>query len=64
MFTIYIVKCGDAVINSFTTQQFLTEEAALSEARAARDAYNTSDYGKLHPSRIVRGQRLDRARPL
>lgn len=51
-------------IDSFNTQQFGSQEAALVEARKSRDAYNASEFGKENPAKIVRSWRRNTSKPL
>lgn len=64
--TVFTVRLGDLPMDSFTTQQFLTEEAALAQARASRDRFNASEYGQANgePYRITRRYKRSTARPL
>jgi hypothetical protein len=70
MIAVYTVRLrtvdGSVAIDSFNSRQFLTEEAALDEARKTRDALNSSEYGVRAgaPYRITRGYQRDKARQL
>lgn len=63
---VYTVRIGAVAINSFTSQQFSTDEAALDEARKCRDALNSSEYGVSAgaPYRITRRYQRNKARQL
>ena len=58
--TVFKIMSGNSVVDSTSTDQWLTEEVALQQARKKRDAYNASEFvvsGKGEPARIVRAQR-------
>jgi uncharacterized protein YjhX (UPF0386 family) len=62
----FSIRIGNVAVETFTTQQFLTEDVALAKARAARDKLNASEYGQRNgtPYRITRSVRRNTAKQL